>query len=125
MKSTHFCQYFLAVYLIFANKEFVNSTETCKPSYRKVADFRLIAHNTRLDTSVIEAIVAHTLLICTFQCINDVLCKSINYNAEAKRCERLSGNRLTDVESKLVSAKLWEHYELIEIKVMALQQFAV
>ena len=125
MKSTHFCQYFLAVYLIFANKEFVNSTETCKPSYRKVADFRLIAQNTRLDTSVFEEIVAHTLLICTFQCINDVLCKSINYNAEAKRCERLSGNRLTDVESKLVSAKLWEHYELIEIKVMALQQFAV
>ena len=123
--STHFCRNFLAASLLFTTIEFVNGIETCKPSYRKVANFRLIAQNTRLDASVIETTGAHTLLMCSMQCINDVRCKSSNYNAMAKRCEKLSGNRLTDGNSKLIAANSWEHYELVEVKVTALKQFGV
>ena len=61
--------------------------------------------------------MAHTLLMCTMKCINDVLCKSLNYNSKAKRCEKLSGNRLTYVESKLIAASSWELYEPEDLKV--------
>ena len=87
--------------------------------------FQLVAENARLDASVIETIVAHTLLMCSMQCINDVLCKSINYNPKAMKCEKLSGNRLTDGESKLIAANLWEHYAPVEIKVTALHKLNV
>ena len=51
---------------------------------------QLVAQNTRLDVSVIEAIVAQTLLLCSMECSDDLFCTSMNYNAKAKTCQKLS-----------------------------------
>ena len=104
-------------FLLCAIGRLLSNAEILRSSCRRHGIFQLVAENTRLDASVIETIVAHTLLMCSMQCINDVLCKSINYNAKAMKCERLSGNKLTDGESKLIVATSWEHYEPENVKV--------
>ena len=98
------------------------SAEIYRSPCRSHGYFQLVAENTRFDASVIETTLVHALLMCSMQCINDILCKSINYNAKAMKCERLSGHRLTDGESKLIVANSWEHYEPVEIKVTALHK---
>ena len=118
MKLISFYQYVSAISALFVIGKFVTSDEIYRSSCRRRAIFQLVAQNTRLDVSVIETIVAHTLLMCSMKCINDVLCKSINYNVKTRRCEKLSGNRLTDKDSQLIAANSWEHYEREAAKVM-------
>jgi len=96
----------------------LSNAEVHRSPSRRQGIFQSGAQNTRLDASVIETIAAHTLLMCTMKCINDVLCKSLNYNSKKKRCEKLSGNRLTDGESKLIAAYSWEHYEPEDLTVV-------
>ena len=113
-----FYQYVSAISALSAIGKFVIGNEIYRSSCRRRAIFQLVAQNARLDASVIETIVTHTLLMCSMKCINDILCKSLNYNAKAKRCEKLSGNRLTDGESKLIAAYSWAYYEQNAAKVL-------
>ena len=108
--------------LLCATGRLFSNAEILRSSCRKHGIFQLVAENTRFDASVIETIVAHTLLMCSMLCINDVLCKSINYNAKAMECEKLSGNRLTDGGARLFLADSWEHYEPENVKVATVLQ---
>ena len=105
------------IFLLCTIGRIVSNTEILRSSSRRHGILQVVAQNARLDASVIETVVADTLLICAMKCINNLLCKSINYNAKAQRCEKLSENRLTVGESKLIAANSWEHYEPRDLKV--------
>ena len=122
MKINHGCFNFVVLYVLYTMGRLNNNAEIYRSPCRGNGIFQLVADNTRLDASVTETVVAHTLLMCSMKCIADVLCKSLNYNAKTKGCEKLSGTRLADGKSKLIAANSWGHYEPVEIKVMALHK---
>ena len=117
MRRTCSCRVLVAIYVLYITGRIISNAEIYRSSCRSRGVFQLVAENTRLDAFVIETVVAHTLLMCSMKCINDLLCKSINYNAKVKRCEKLSGNRLTDGKSRLIAANSWKHYEPEDVKV--------
>ena len=115
--SCHYCRIFIVWNILYATEKLAGNAEIYRSSYEKSTVFQLVARNTRLDVSVIGTIVANTLLMCSIQCISDAFCKSLNYHAKTRRCEKLSGSRLTGGESKLNAANSWEHYEPETVKV--------
>ena len=117
MSAITYYRIFIILNALYAIERLTSNAQIYRSFYGKSAVFQLVAENTRLDASVIETAVARTLLMCSMKCINDVLCKSFNYNAKAKRCEKLSGKRLAGGDSKLIGANSWEHYEPDTVKV--------
>ena len=113
-----YCNLLIAAYHICVYGGDPTDAEIFRYPCRKDATFKLVRRKAKLDAAVIATVMADTLSNCAKRCIDSLLCKTLNYNLNAKKCETLSEHRLTVGESKLIAANFWKHYEPLQRQVI-------
>ena len=97
------------IYLCFAIGEI--EAQIFRSACKKDVTFKLVARNSRLNSTGLQHSHVTTLSLCAKLCLDNTTCSCINYHPAMQLCELLKQPKDVVGIENLIPSSGWKHYE--------------